>query len=106
MSFENEAEYMKSLKGNDNYHFSIPFTYIKKRLGNDEYEDGMATMEVDFTWDESQLGYTVSYFCPDESDIDPAEGNGSIDDFWEYDVLYKAKEELSSYVSIETFAFL
>ena len=33
--FKNEDENLKSLKKKDRYHFSIPFEYIKKNLGND-----------------------------------------------------------------------
>lgn len=73
--YETEEEYLQSLKQDDSYHFSMEFEYIEKNYGNGQYDIGTATMEVDVNWDDSQNGYAVSYYCPDISNIDPAEGN-------------------------------
>ena len=95
MMFDSDEEYMDSLKREDHYHFSIPFTYIKKRLGNDEYEDGTATMEVDIDWDESQHGYVASYHCPSIDQIDPNEGNGDEECIWENEIYFEVSDRLS-----------
>jgi len=94
--FHDEEEYMRSLKKEDHYHFSIPFTYIKKKYGNDQYDDGTAIMEVDVDWDESNLGYSITHHVPDMHLIDPAEGNGTEENFWEYPVYFEVKDELES----------
>ncbi len=104
--FDNDEEYMDSLKQDDHYHFSIPFTYIKKNLGNDEYEDGTAIMEVDIDWDEYEHGYTATYDVPDMDEIDPEEGNGDEQSFWEDVVYFEVKDRLMSMgIPPEAFAF-
>ena len=104
--FESDEEYMDSLKQDDSYHFSIPFSYIQKKLGDDEYEDGTAIMEVDIEWDESQHGYTASHYVPDIYLIDPDEGNGDEQSFWEEPVYFQVKEKLESMgIPPEAFAF-
>ena len=55
--YDTEEEYLDSLKKEDHYHFTVPFTYNKKKLGDDQYEDGTAIMEVDVDWDSFQHGY-------------------------------------------------
>lgn len=94
--YNSDEEYMDSLKKDDHYHFSIPFTYIKKRLGNDEYEDGTAVMEVDIDWDAAQHGYTASHYVPDMDQIDPNEGNGDEEQIWNDIIYFKVTERLSS----------
>ena len=81
--FDSEEEYLDSLKQDDNYHFSIPFEYIKKNHGNGEYDLATAYMEVDVIWDETEHGYIKSYYCPQENEIDPEQGNADISDFYE-----------------------
>jgi hypothetical protein len=93
---DDEEKYLDSKKKANHYHFSIPFTYIKKRLGNNQYEDGTAVMEVDVNWDQSQHGYVITYHCPDSYLIDPAEGNGTIDDFWHETVYFDVMDKLES----------
>ena len=87
---------MSSFKRDDSYHFSIPFEYIAKNNGNDQYEDATAFMEVDVEWDDNAGCYVISYFCPDEDLIDPEQGNGSIEDFYQGDVRDVVMEELAS----------
>ena len=94
-TYENEQQYMLSLKGDDYYHFTIPFIHYSYDEKGNCCEDE-ATMEVDFSWDDSLLGYTVSY----STDADDAEN------YWETTVKFIAKDMLSNYVSVETFAFL
>ena len=81
--FEHEEDYLDSLKQDDHYHFSVPFEYIAKNYGNDEYDIAEAVMEVDVDWDDSEHGYRISFNCPDMYKIDPAEGNGSEEEFYD-----------------------
>ena len=90
--YENEEEYQDSLKLEDSYHFSIPFEYIETNYGNDNYDIAMATMEVDFIWSEWEHGYTVSYYSPDAAMIDQSQGNGSIDEIFEYEIRDRAMD--------------
>lgn len=62
---------------------SIPFEYIEKDNGDDNFDIAEAVMEVDVDWDESEHGYKTSYYYPDMYKIDPAEGNGDERDFYE-----------------------
>ncbi len=94
--FNDDDKYLKSLKKKDHYHFSISFTYIKKNYGNDQYDDGTAIMEVDVDWDEAALGYRITHYVPDMYLIDPAEGNGTEDDFWQDTVYYEVKNKLAA----------
>lgn len=84
--FKNEDENLKSLKKKDRYHFSIPFEYIKKNLGNNNYDIAVTKMEVDVKWSDSELGYVISYRVPKMHLIKRSEGNGTEADFYNYDV--------------------
>ncbi len=92
----NEEDYLDSLKQEDSYHFSIDFEYIEKNYGNDEYDIAIATMEVDVVWDSKDHGYKISYYCPDEELIDPNEGNGTVDDFYQHIIKFEVLDELES----------
>ena len=94
--YGDEDEDLMLLKREDSYHYSIPFEYIKRHLGNDDVEMGTAYMEVDVRWSDSELGYKISYSCSSMSDIDPNEGNSDIDEFFEYQVEDVVRENLSS----------
>ena len=90
---EDDARYYS--KKEDSYHYSIPFEYIEKNHGDGEYDIAIAHMEVDVVWDDYQNGYVITYSCPEEDDIDPDEGNGDIDDFWDTvsEEVYRILEE-------------
>ncbi len=81
--YKPEEEYLNSLKQSDHYHFSVPFEYIEKNYGNGEYDIANAVMEVDVNWDDYEHGYRISFYCPDMYKIDPAEGNGSEESFYD-----------------------
>lgn len=87
-------EDLSRLKKDDSYHFSIPFEYIKKNYGNDNYDIGIAYMEVDVIWDDFNQGYKITHYCPDMQMIDPAEGNSDEDEFFECQVEYLVREKL------------
>lgn len=84
MMFDSDDEYLMSLKKDDSYHFTIPFEYIKKNYGNDNYDIGTTNMEVDVQWSDSEMGYSISYNVPEMYLIDPAEGNSDESEFYEY----------------------
>lgn len=94
--YEGELEELRSRKKDDSYHFIYDFTYIAKRLGNDEYEDGTATMECEVVWDDTDAGYRVSYKVPEMYKIDAAEGNGNAEDFYEGDVYWRLMADLDA----------
>ena len=75
---KDERDYLQSLKKKKHYHFSIPFDYIKKNHGNGVWDMATAKMEVDVRWDEAQLGYVITYYCPKQHKISLAEGNGDM----------------------------
>ena len=94
--YESEEEYLKSLKQDDHYHFSIPFEYIEKNYGNDNADMATAIMEVDVDWDDIDNGYKITYNCPLEYLIDQSQGNSDIDGFYEYAVEYQVLALLDS----------
>ena len=81
--YDAELEELRALKKDDHYHFSIDFEYIVKNNGDDDYEVGTATMEIDVDWDDDNAGYRISYYCDSMYEIDPNEGNGDLDSFYE-----------------------
>lgn len=91
-----EDEMLDRLKKNDHYHFSIPFEYIEKNYGNNEYDIAVAYMEVDVNWDYDEKGYKISFYCNEENDIDESEGNGDLESFYSSYVEDIILEELDS----------
>lgn len=87
-------EDLSSLKKDDHYHFSVPFEYIEKNYGNDNYDIATMNMEVDVDWDASEEGYVITYYAPMFDLVDPAEGNGDIHVFYEYHVDPIVRNEL------------
>jgi hypothetical protein len=75
--FENELDYLRSIKKDDSYTFTYPFEYIAKNYGNDNYDIG-----------------TVAYDVPEMDKIDPAEGNGDAASFYESDVYSRLVSDL------------
>ena len=90
--YESEDAYLDTMKRDDSYHFSVAFEYIETNHGNDVYDIASTTMEVDVTWSDWNHGYDVSYSCPDENDIDPSQGNGNLDEFFDSAVRDKVEE--------------
>lgn len=92
--FANELDYLRSLKKDDSYTFTYSFEYIARNHGNDEYDIDTATMVVTVVWDDSHAGYLISYDVPEMDKIDPAQGNGDADSFYEYDVSARLTDDL------------
>lgn len=97
---------MEQYHEEDTYHFSIPFEYIIQSERHDDEIIGTATMEVDLEWDEEDGGYRASYYSPDESLIDPDEGNGDIDDFYNDYVEDEVAERLDEMGVVSLYALI
>lgn len=94
--FENELDYLRSFKKGDSYSFTYPFEYIAKNHGNDNYDVATADMVVRVEWNESEAGYSMTYDVPDMHKIDPAEGNGDAESFYESDVYRRFEDDLDA----------
>lgn len=81
--YEREEDYLRTLKKEEHYHFSILFEYIKKNYGDGNYDIGTAQMEIDVNWDDMCCGYRITHSCPDMYKIDPNEGNGDENEFYD-----------------------
>lgn len=61
--FEDEDDYIRSLKQEDSYEFSYTYEYVANRFGDgdDDVELKIAKLEVTFSWDDSSPpGYVHS----------------------------------------------
>ncbi|MCD7444766.1 hypothetical protein K4B79_42015 [Streptomyces lincolnensis] len=94
--FENEHDYLRSLKKDDSYTFTYPFEYIAKNHGNDNYDVGTADMVVRVQWSDTEAGYTMAYDVAEMYKIDPAEGNSDAAGFYETDVYWRLVNDLDS----------
>ncbi|MFD6469606.1 hypothetical protein [Streptomyces goshikiensis] len=104
--FENEQDYLRSIKKDDSYTFIYPFEYIAKNHGNDNYDIGTADMVVRVQWADTEAGYTVTYDVPEMDKIDLAEGNGDVASFYESDVYWRLVSDLDGIgIGVELRAF-
>jgi len=94
--FDNEEDYLKSLKQDESYSFTYSFEYISRNYGNDKYDIETANMEISVNWSDAELGYVISYSVPDMYRIDPSQGNGNERDFYEDDVKIRLIDDLDS----------
>lgn len=92
--FEDELDYLRSIKKDDSYTFTYPFEYIAKNHGNDHYDIGTADMVVRVQWADAEAGYTVAYDVPEMNKIDPVQGNGDAESFYESDVYWRLTSDL------------
>lgn len=86
--FEDEDDYLRSLKQDDSYSFSYDYEYVADRFGDkdDDVTLETATLNLTVTWDDSPApGYTVSYTVDSPTPI-PNEWTGDadqiFDDLW------------------------
>ena len=84
-----------TLKKNDSYHYSIPFEFIEKNNGGPDDEIGIAYMDVDVEWSDNHDGYVISHYCSEMNVIDPNEGNGDEDEFFEHIVFDEVLNRLA-----------
>ena len=62
--FEDEDEYVRSMKQSDSYQFSYDYEYVADRFGegDDDVSLEIARLTVSLSWDDSSVpGYVVSY---------------------------------------------
>lgn len=62
--FEDEDEYLRSMKEDDSYEFSYDYEYVADRFGDgdDDVTLEIAKVNVSLSWDDSSApGYVVSY---------------------------------------------
>lgn len=81
-------------KQDSRYSFSYTFEYIEVNHGNDTYDIGAATMNVDLTWSDAEDGYDVTFDVPEMYKIDPTQGNGDARSFYEDDVYPRLMSDL------------
>lgn len=87
--FEDEDEYLRSLKRDDSYDFSYRYEYVADRFGDGDDDDvtlEIATLNVSLSWDDSPApGYVVSFTVDSPTPI-PNEWTGDaeqvFDDLW------------------------
>ncbi len=63
-NYDNEDDYIRSLKKEDVYNFSYSYEYIVKRYGDgdDDVELANAIVDIRVSWDDTSVpGYTLSY---------------------------------------------
>lgn len=94
--FSNEEDYLRSLKQDDRCSFEYSFEYIAKNHGDDNYDIDTATMEVRVEWNDSNVGYEISYDVPAMHKIDPTQGNSDAEGFYEHDVYWRLIADLDS----------
>lgn len=94
--FENEDDYLRSIKKDDSYTFTYRFEYIAKNHGNDNYDIDTADMVVQVKWDDSAAGYTMTYDVTETYKIDAAEGNGDAESFYESAVYSRLESDLDA----------
>lgn len=68
--FENEEDYLASLKKDDNYTLTYQFEYIAKNHGDDNYDIETADMNVRVEWSDVAAGYTIAYDVPEMHKIE------------------------------------
>jgi hypothetical protein len=62
--FEDEDEYIRSMKKDDSYEFSYDYEYVADRFGDgdDDVQLEIARVKVSLSWNDSSApGYVVSY---------------------------------------------
>lgn len=86
--FEDEDEYLRSMKQDDSYQFSYDYEYVADRFGDsdDDVKLENARLNVSLSWDDSSApGYVVSYTVDSPTPI-PNDWTGDADqifnDLW------------------------
>lgn len=86
--FEDEDEYLRSMKQDDSYEFSYDYEYVADRFGDgdDDVKLEIAKVDVSLSWDDSSApGYVVSYTVDSPTPI-PNDWTGDADqlfnDLW------------------------
>ncbi len=103
--YENEEEYLETLKHDGSYSFKYQVEYIVERLNDNDCKTDTTTMDVEVYWDYEEHGYKVNYNLVNSDNV-PEEYNGDEDSIFEDDVYYRVVDDLESLgISSEAFAF-
>lgn len=77
--FEDEDDYLRSLKLDDSYSFSYLYEYIADGSDDEDVQMETATLHVELSWDDSSApGYVVSYTVESPTPL-PNEWTGDAD---------------------------
>jgi hypothetical protein len=86
--FEDEDDYLRSMKQDDSYAFTYDYDYVADRFGDgdDDVKLKIAKLNVSLTWDDTSApGYVVSYTVDSPTPI-PNDWTGDADqlfnDLW------------------------
>ena len=82
--FEDEDEYLRSMKQDDSYELSYDYEYVADRFGegDDDVNLEIARVDVSLSWDDSSApGYVVSYSVDSPTPL-PNDWTGSADQIW------------------------
>ena len=100
--FDNEEDYLDSLKKEDSYTLEIDFEYYKKTDGDDVIEYGYSTMYVEIYWDADQHGYFLgNYSCPDEDEILNSDDGRDLDTLFEDEIHHLLEDRMNDEYGIE-----
>jgi len=107
-NYDNEDDYIRSLKKEDEYEFSYHYEYIVNRYGDgdDDVELANATVDITVSWDDTSVpGYTLSYqvYAPTSLPNDYTDNEEGI--FQEVCDMYLENDLTSIGISSETFNF-
>lgn len=105
-NYDNEDDYIRSLKKEDMYNFSYSYEYVVKRFGDgdDDVELANATVDITVSWDDTSVpGYILSYrvYAPTSLPNDYTSNEEGI--FQEVCVMYLVNDLTSIGISRETF---
>lgn len=107
--YENEDDYIRSLKKNVTYRFSYNYEIVVNRFGNgdDDVELANATIDITVSWDDSSgPGYIISWNVDAPTSL-PNEWTGSKEEIVkEICIGYLLNDLEASRISSEAFKFL
>ena len=107
--YENEDDYVRSLKKNDTYRFSYNYEIVVNRFGDgdDDVELANATVDITVSWDDSSVpGYVVSWDVDAPTSL-PNEWTNSKEEIVKEVIVRDLYSDLEAKgVSSETFKFV
>lgn len=107
--YENEDDYVRSLKKNDTYRFSYNYEIIVNRLGDgdDDVEVANATVDITVFWDDSSVpGYIISWNVNAPTSLPNEWTNSKEEIVKEVIVMYLYSDLEANGISSETFKFV
>lgn len=105
--YENEDDYVRSLKKNDTYRFLYNYEIIVNRFGDgDDVELANATVDISVSWDDSSVpGYIISWNVDSPTSL-PNEWTNSKEEIVKEVCSWYLRSDLEAIgISSETFKF-